>query len=164
MNLFLLRHGEAESVATANAERRLTEAGHEEVENVARQFVGLHLSIDRCFVSPALRAQQTAATFLAQIFHAPVPETLDALDTTCRAADAMRALDDVDTKKVGNILLVSHNPLLSELLALLTDGNIDHMRILETGNLACLSLDIVGLGMGDLAFILESDPARVASS
>jgi len=164
MNLYLLRHGEAESAATTSAGRQLTEAGYEEIGNVARQFVGRHLSIDRCFVSPALRTQQTAETFLAQIFHPPVLETLDALDATCRAADAMRALDGIDIKNSGNILLVSHNPLLSELLALLTDGNIDHMRILETGNLACVTLDIIGLGMGDFAFMLEPDPARVASS
>lgn len=161
MNLYLLRHGEAESVATASAGRQLTEAGYEEIENVARQFVGRHLVIDKCFVSPALRAQQTAETFLSQLFHPPVPQTLDALDANCRAADVMAALEDI---RDGNILLVSHNPLLSELLALLTDGNIDHMRILDTGNLACVSLDIIGLDMGTCTFILEPDPARVASS
>ena len=161
MNLYLLRHGEAESVATDSAGRQLTEAGHEEVENVARQFAARHVNLDRCLVSPALRAQQTARTFLDQIFHPPAVETVDALDPTHRAADAMAVLDNI---KDSNILLVGHNPLLSELLALLTDGNIDHMRILETGNLACVSLDIVGLGMGDCAWILEPDPARVASS
>lgn len=161
MNLYLLRHGEAESVATSSAGRQLTEAGHDEIESVARQFANRNLVIDRCLVSPALRAQQTATAFLQQIFHAPAPETLDALDPVHRAADAMAALREV---KGGNILLVGHNPLLSELLALLTDGNIDHKRILETGNLACVSLDILGLGMGACTFVLEPDTARIASS
>ena len=161
MNLYLLRHGEAETVATSSEGRQLTEAGHEEIANVARQFATRNLKLDRCLVSPALRAQQTANTFLSQIFHPPVPETVEALNASHRAADAMLALDDI---KTGNVLLVGHNPLLSELLALLTNGNIDHMRILDTGNLACVTLDIIGLGMGTCPFVLEPDPARVASS
>lgn len=161
MNLYLLRHGEAESVASTSEGRQLTEAGHEEVWNVARQFASRHLKLDRCFVSPALRAQQTAATFLDQFFHPPEPETLPELDASQRAAQIMAVLKDEVSE---NILLVSHNPLLSELLALLTDGNIDQMHILETGNLACVSLEIVGLGMGTCNLILEPDPAAVATS
>jgi phosphohistidine phosphatase len=161
MNLFLLRHGEAESVATAPEGRQLTEYGHQEVINVARQFAARNLSIDTCYVSPALRAQQTADTFLSQIFQAPAPVTMDVLDASHRAADVMAALKHHDS---GNILLVSHNPLLSELLSLLTDGNIDHLHILGTGNLACVSLDIIGLGMGPRSFLLEPDAAAVAAN
>jgi len=161
MNLLLLRHGEAESFASTDHGRQLTEAGFDEIENVARQFATRHLQIDRCFVSPALRARQTADTFLAQIFNAPEAEILEALDPGQRAAQVMSALGSLEG---GNILLVGHNPLLSELLVLLTDGNIDNLHILETGNLACVSLDILGLGMGDCAFVLEPDMARAASS
>lgn len=161
MNLFLLRHGEAEAVATAPEGRQLTEYGHQEVINVARQFASRNLAIDACYVSPALRAQQTAETFLSQIFDAPGPVTLDVLNANHRAAEVMTALKDHDS---GNILLVSHNPLLSELLALLTDGNIDHLHILETANLACVSLDIIGLGMGQCSFLLEPNAAAVASN
>lgn len=160
MNLYLLRHGEAEANASTSAGRQLTEAGHGEVASVARQFASRNLTIDRCFVSPALRAQQTADTFLSLLFHAPEPETLEALSANQRAAQLMVILDNV---KEDNILLVSHNPLLSELLALLTEGNIDHMHILDTGNLACVTLDIVGLGMGTNPFILVPDPSQVPS-
>lgn len=160
MNLYLLRHGEAESTASSGAGRQLTEAGRSEVANVARQFVSRHLAVDRCFVSPALRAQQTADTFLSMIFHAPEAETVEALSANHRAAEIMAFLENVRDE---NVLLVSHNPILSELLALFTNGNVNNLHILETGNLACVTLDIVGLGMGNCPFILEPDPAQVPS-
>jgi phosphohistidine phosphatase len=161
MNLFLLRHGEAEASATSNEGRQLTEAGYEEIGSVARQFASRNLKIDRCFVSPALRAQQTANTFLSLIFDPPEPVTVELLNPNQRAAQAIEFLGNSSDE---NILLVSHNPILSELLALLTNGNVDKLLILETGNLACISLDIVGLGMGICPFILTPDPAKIPSS
>jgi len=112
-------------------------------------------------VSPALRTQQTADTFLSMLFDAPEAETVEELSANQRAAGIMKFLEP---SREGNILLVSHNPILSELLALLTRGNIDGLYILETANLACVSLDIIGLGMGNCPWILEPDPNQVQSS
>jgi len=161
MNLYLLRHGEAEPTASSSAGRQLTEAGHEEIASVARQFASRNLKLDACFVSPSLRAQQTSATFLSMIFDPPPAVTTDLLGPDKRAAQAIGFLEDVSEESV---LLVSHNPILSELLALLTDGNVDNLRILDTGNLACVSLEIIGLGMGSCPFILTPDPSIVPSS
>jgi len=161
MNLYLLRHGEAEPTASSSAGRQLTEAGHEEVAIVARQFASRNLKLDACFVSPSLRAQQTSTTFLSLIFNSPEPVTTDILSPDKRAAQAIKFLENICEE---NVLLVSHNPILSELLALLTDGNVDNLTILETGNLACVSLEIMGLGMGCCPFILTPDPTIVPSS
>ena len=161
MNLYLLRHGEAEASASSSAGRQLTDAGIEEVVSVARQFAANNLRVGRCFVSPSLRAQQTASTFLSLIFEPPEPVTSEALSPDKRAAQTIEFLESVSDE---NVLLVSHNPILSELLSLLTDGNIDILTILKTGNLACISLDTVGLGMGSYSFILSPDPSAVPTS
>lgn len=161
MNLYLLRHGEAEPSARNDGSRQLTEAGHEEVSSVAKQFASRNLKIDCCYVSPSMRAQQTATTFLSLIFDAPEAVTLDLLSPSKRAAPAIEFLNTCEDE---NILLVSHNPILSELLALLTQGNVDNLFILDTGNLACVSLEIAGLGMGSSPFILTPKTATVLSS
>ena len=161
MNLYLLRHGEAESTASSSAGRQLTETGHEEVIRVARQFLTRNLEIDACYVSPALRAKQTAETFLACLHQPPEPVVVDVLSAHCRAAQVMAFLESVTA---SHILLVSHNPILSELLALLTNGNIDNLYILDTGDLACVTLDMIGLGMGSCPFILSADSAQVPAS
>jgi len=152
MNLYLLRHGEAEPIASIPEGRQLTEAGILEVSSVARQFASSRYSLDVCFVRLALRAQQTAKIFLSHIFDSPDPSTIEELSANQRAAQLMKYLERVD---VENILLVSHNPILSELLALLTRGNVEDMTILDTGELACVTLDIIGLGMGTCRTILR---------
>ncbi len=62
-----------------------------------------------------------------------------------RARDVMRLLETLQAEQV---LLVSHNPLLSELNALLIDGDISHMHILATSELVAINIDVIGLGMG----------------
>jgi phosphohistidine phosphatase len=160
MNLYLLRHGEAEASASTSAGRQLTEAGHQEIASVAMQFASRHLEMDACFVSPALRARQTAETFLSHIFNSPEPTIIDELSANQRAAYLMHFLGEVTAK---NVLLVSHNPILSELLALLTKGNVDDLVILDTGDLACVSLEVIGLGMGACPFILQASASMPAS-
>ena len=160
MKLFLLRHGEAEPSASTPAGRQLTETGKQEVSSVARQFATERITIDACFVSPALRAQQTAATFLSHIFEPPSSSTIEELSANQRAARLMQLLEQVDAE---NVLLVSHNPILSELLALLTQGNVEDMTILGTAQLACVSLDVLGLGMGTCNFILSPDSTTSVS-
>ena len=160
MNLYLLRHGEAEASASTSAGRKLTEAGHLEIVSVAMQFASRRLEMDACFVSPALRAKQTAETFLSHIFNAPEPSIIDELSANQRASNLMHFLGHINA---NNVLLVSHNPILSELLALLTKGNVDNLVILDTGDLACVSLEVIGLGMGTCPFILQASASIPAS-
>jgi hypothetical protein len=53
--------------------------------------------------------------------------------------------------------------LLSELNALLTEGNINAMHILTASELVCISLDMVGLGMGQTQFRLLPSVQRLFS-
>lgn len=145
MMLYLLRHGEAESQAASDAVRRLTPRGSREVESVARQFLASSLPLQQCISSPYVRAMQTAQRFLG--FVAPgLPLVQDAVLTPeVRASEVMRMLEGLQQQ---HVLLVSHNPLLSELNALLTEGNISHMQILATSELVAIDIDVIGLGMG----------------
>jgi len=151
MNLYLLRHGEAEARAHNDPARQLTARGRREIEQVARQFAMRQPPLDCCFVSPYVRALQTAEYFVRHSGLAIPTEVNEALIPETRASAVMQFLADQSGR---NILLVSHNPLLSELNALLTEGSITNMHILDTGELVAISLDLVGLGMGRTAFRL----------
>ena len=152
MNLYLLRHGEAEARAPTDAVRQLTIKGREDVEFVAKQFAARQLPLDHCFVSPYIRANQTAELFIRQL-PTPVPlTTTELLVPEVRASTVISFLNKNLNDR--NVLLVSHNPLLSELNAMLTEGNINDMHILATSELVCISLDIVGPGMGSTPFRL----------
>lgn len=151
MILYLLRHGEAEARAHTDASRQLTPKGQRDVEQVAKQFATRNIRLDRCFASPYDRASQTAELFMQHAGQATGIETLDVLTPEVRASKVMAFLESVHDQ---HVLLVSHNPLLSELHALLTDGNITNMQILGTSELVCVALDVIGLGMGTTPFRL----------
>lgn len=154
MNLYLLRHGEAEPRAHNDPARQLTARGRREIEQIARQFAMRQLPLDRCFVSPYVRALQTAEYFIRHSGLAVPTEVNEALIPETRASVVLQFLSG---QGAGNILLVSHNPLLSELNALLVDGSISHMHILDTGELVAVSLEVAGLGMGRTSFRLVPD-------
>jgi phosphohistidine phosphatase len=147
MNLYLLRHGEAEARAQSDAARQLTAKGRHDVENVAKQFASRQLPLEQCFVSHLPDAVPCITTELL------VPEV--------RASTVIDFLGKNVHQK--NVLLVSHNPLLSELNALLTEGNINDMHILTTSELVCISLEVIGLGMGTTPFRLMPPIQRLFS-
>lgn len=145
MMIYLLRHGEAESHAANDAARRLTLRGREDLDSVARQFLVNKLPLQLCISSPYVRAVETAERFLDQVAPTLALSQDPLLAPEVRAGEVMRLLE---TLQVEHVLLVSHNPLLSELHALLTDGDISNMHILDTSELVAISLDVIGLGMG----------------
>ncbi|HEY0962871.1 MAG TPA: phosphohistidine phosphatase SixA [Pseudomonadales bacterium] len=151
MKLYLLRHGEAETRAHNDPGRELTARGRSEVTDVAHRFAERNIQLQRCFVSPYVRAAQTAALFLSEAKQDVVAETTPVLMPEVRASNVMDFLEGVREQEV---LLVSHNPLVSELHALLIDGDISHMHILGTSELICIEFDVIGLGMGRSPFRL----------
>lgn len=145
MMLYLLRHGEAEAQAATDANRKLTGKGTQEVVSVARQFMDNQLPLQKCICSPYTRAQQTARLFLDQVAPSLALEESALLTPEIRANAVMQLLA---SEQAEHVLLVSHNPLMSELNALLIDGDISQMHILGTSELVVINVEHMGLGMG----------------
>ncbi len=151
MILYLLRHGEAQARAHSDSERPLTVKGQQDVVSVAWQFAARKLKLDCCWVSSYLRASQTADIFLNQLEQSVKSESTDSLIPEVRANIVIRKLAETTSQ---HVLLVSHNPLLSELNAVLTQGDITDMHILSTSELVCITMDFVGMGLGSTSFRL----------
>ncbi|MBC8207169.1 MAG: histidine phosphatase family protein [Kiritimatiellales bacterium] len=132
--LVLVRHGKA-GHAGADMDRPLTRRGHTESEQMAEHFHEYGLPIHAVLCSPALRARTTAKYFAdwavlpvgvdERLYDAGVPELLDVVQG---------AEDFQET-----ILLVGHNPGLSEFLRELLDREHDDM---PAGSLAIVNFDV----------------------
>ena len=146
MRLYLLRHGDSEHRAETDAQRQLTPQGRLQALDISLQFTSKGLKLDRCLVSPFTRAIQTADSFLSRVEGAPGMEIVDFLTPEIRALEAMNQLELMPDDE--SILLVSHNPLVTELNAVLVEGNIDNLLIMETCEMSVIDIDIVGTGMG----------------
>lgn len=116
MKLWVLRHGEAEPHARSDAERNLTANGRKEVLSISAQMIGQPLSV--IYASPYTRAQQTAQLVRETLGFEPEVRTVKWLTPD---HDPPAVVDQLDL--LDNVLLVSHNPLVGNLIAYLQHGH-----------------------------------------
>lgn len=164
MKLFILRHGQAETFAASDAARQLTEPGREEVRQVIRKSADVLAQVKRIWVSPLVRAQQTADVALEVLGCLP-RETSDLLLPESTPLDVLERLSaelpaGLATHDAGGIasdgqtsyLLVSHQPLVGELVNGIC-GKPNGYYPMNTGALALLDLDVPALGCGQLVWL-----------
>jgi len=117
MKLWVLRHGEAEPHGSKphDSERELTENGQKEVLRAAAHLMGQPLTA--IYASPYTREQQTAQIVRDTLGFGPEIRTVEWLTPDY---DPDRVTDQLNS--VTNVLLVSHNPLVGNLLSYLQHG------------------------------------------
>ncbi|MEH6565420.1 MAG: phosphohistidine phosphatase SixA [Halopseudomonas sp.] len=145
MKLWILRHGQAAAQAITDPERPLTAAGEAEVLAISSLLADQQL--DAILASPYLRAQQTAALARRALSFTGDVGTAPWLTPDDEAATALSFLAE---RQEHNLLLVSHQPLVSQLVSLLVEGNRAAHYPMPTAALACIELDFVTAGLGTL--------------
>jgi phosphohistidine phosphatase len=144
MNLYILRHGLAVERGTAgygkDSDRPLTPKGERKVWKVAEAMETLKLSFDLILSSPYTRARQTAQ-IVAEAFNARRElELTDALTPNGNARRLIELINAIDPAP-QNLLLVGHEPYLSELISLLVTGDADSSVVLKKGGLCLLAVE-----------------------
>ncbi|MGH8348597.1 MAG: phosphohistidine phosphatase SixA [Pseudomonas sp.] len=117
MKLWVLRHGEAEPHGSRphDSERELTANGREEVLRAAANLVGQPLTA--IYASPYTRAQQTAQLVREALGFEPEIRIVEWLTPD---TDPDKVAEQLVS--VSEALLVSHNPLVGNLLSYLQHG------------------------------------------
>ena len=137
--LYLLRHGMAVDAGTCgydDRERPLTAEGEKKVRQLARGLRALDLGLDRIVTSPLLRARQTAEIVAGILELSDQLELAEELASD-RSAESIR--DWLRTRNENRLMIVGHNPNLSELTTLLVVGTKDRLiGELRKGGIAAL--------------------------
>ncbi len=141
MKIFIMRHGEAETFASSDAERSLTTRGISQSVLVAKACAEQGESeFSKVIVSPYLRAQQTwdaIKQYLATDEQetsddiTPYGQSDDVYDYICAAAQV---------QNLESILLVSHLPLVGYLTAEFVSDMAPPM--FPTSGLVCIDFDL----------------------
>ncbi|AFJ02742.1 putative phosphohistidine phosphatase, SixA [Methylophaga frappieri] len=138
--LLLMRHGKASNNSHyADIDRPLTRMGEDQCRQIA-DWLGSHVGKpDYWLVSPALRTQQTADIVSHRLRCHPrasvSPISLYLAEPTSLIGSLRQLPDTVQT-----VILVGHNPGLSESLRLLTGGTMLE-SLLQPASLAVMTLD-----------------------
>ena len=124
MLLHILRHAEAEALSPSglDADRALTEAGAKRMKLVARAIARMEPAFDAIFVSPLLRARQTAEPVAAACRFKGELTTTEAL---LPGSNPALLLEELETAGWKSVLVVGHEPHLGCLFGRLVSGRKD---------------------------------------
>lgn len=153
MQLYLLRHADAETVAETDDQRFLSEKGMMQAARIAR-FCGAHEIKPSVFLSsPLRRAHQTAVEVAGHL----KAEVITARWLACgaRPEDTVERLDEYKT--FPSVMLVGHEPDLSSLVCYLINAQHGAIHI-RKGSLTLIDLPQLKAGAGRLEF---SIPAKL---
>ena len=145
MNLYILRHGKAEPLGPAyprDDERPLSPGGWRRTERSAKGMAAANVAVDAIISSPLLRARQTAEIVHLGLGVAAEIEYSDALAT----GDLMGILSAVRShERSKGVMLVGHEPTLSQLISILAFGAPGGALDLKPGGLCKLQTYAIGL-------------------
>ena len=119
VRLDLIRHGDAVPAGSAgDASRILSAIGRRDVTRLAEEYVRRRWRPARVFVSPLLRAQETARILLDQLGGEIELETMEELDPSYGGSELITALRAGAT--VDYVVAIGHQPLMGHLAEVLT--------------------------------------------
>jgi phosphohistidine phosphatase len=140
MEIYILRHGKAEEHTqniTSDAKRRLTETGRKELENIAKAIKNLDIKVDTIISSPLVRSKETADIIAKYLLEKKKKTTIwDELKPESNVLETHKKLVKLtpDTK----ILLVGHEPHLTDLISSIISTNCEVAINLKKGGLVSI--------------------------
>jgi phosphohistidine phosphatase len=149
MNLYLLRHGLAVEAGTSDyskdSERPLTAKGERKLWKIAEAMEDMELSFDWVLSSPYVRARQTAQIVAEAL---SLRKKLEITETLTPAGSTKKLIESINQKQPlpKDILLVGHEPYLSELISLLVSGNNELAISMKKGGLCNLAIEALEYG------------------
>lgn len=138
--IYLLRHAEAEKQPNLDdKERPLTKNGFCEVIDLSKVVEEKNINFDLVLCSPAKRTRQTCELFLKNTnINLDIKTSSPLYNPTLN--DFLQIITSID-KDVNSVLIVSHNPTISEITNFLSNSTL-HFISFNTANLAKIELDL----------------------
>jgi phosphohistidine phosphatase len=153
--LYIVRHGIAVEPGTPGMlddDRPLTPKGERRVREIARGLAKLEPKLDRIVTSPLPRARRTAE-IVADVLK--IPPRLFEISTTLKAGhSAATIVRWLDERTEDRLMIVGHNPAVSELVSVLVHGTPQPAICeLKKGGVAALSRMSVTQDVFELSWV-----------
>jgi phosphohistidine phosphatase len=164
MELYILRHGIAgvrdQSRYPDDSQRPLTDDGIRKMKQVAKGMKTLGLNFDLILSSPYTRARQTAEIVAKELKAQRLLELTAHLEP---GGDPEGLIKDIlsHESSLRSLLLVGHEPYLSEFVSMLIAGTEDLAITLKKGGICKLEVSGLRYGCcGTLEFLLAPGQIR----
>jgi phosphohistidine phosphatase len=137
--LYILRHGIAVPHGTpgiADDDRPLTPKGEDRMREIGKGLAKLDLGIERIVTSPLPRARRTAEIVAGAL---KMRDTLEDADALRSGADPAAIRDWLRGRPESRLMIVGHNPALSDLVDRMVLGDSNAMLVdVKKGGIAAL--------------------------
>lgn len=155
MELYILRHGLAEerSHSGRDRDRALTPDGRERTRSAGKALRKMDAGFDLVLSSPFVRAWQTAEIVVEELGCGNKLQKCEALSSGAPIEEVFDALKKVEGN-YQSVLLVGHEPDLSQLISALLSGGPDLAITMKKGGLAKLSCMTTDPGSARLEWLL----------
>ena len=148
MLIYLLRHGDAPYDSSCG-ERSLSAQGETDTRQVVQQHIDVLSQLQLMLCSPTLRARQTLKVLTDTLNYQEALLFEDAL----RSEGHINAVEYcVETLDIERVLLLSHQPLIGQILEYLTDKPGIGWSM-DTSSLACLNTITFGRGCAEMQWL-----------
>ncbi|MEK9496291.1 phosphohistidine phosphatase SixA [Photorhabdus sp. P32] len=158
MQIFIMRHGDAALDAISDAARQLTPRGCDESQKMACWLAQQKHQIDLVLVSPYIRAEQTLQIVRKSLSLPDSEEVLSGLTPSGDAATVSSYLQFLAEQGHNAVLIVSHLPLVSYLVAELCP--VETPPMFATSAMICVDLNSQ-TGKGTLVW--QVSPSQLAA-
>lgn len=156
MKLYILRHGQAEAMLSTDFDRNLTSEGIADVQALGAKLKSEKVRITKALVSPYKRTQQTYRSLKNHAGFSVNPTTENLLTPEGSVADIFQLLDSFEAN--DSVLLVTHQPLISKLVACLAEGTVKeaYQFPMNPASLAEIDIEDFFPGNGELNRLISA--------
>lgn len=146
MQIILIRHGQAEHQSSTDANRSLTAQGEAQAQQTAAWLVNHGFQLDGLFVSPYVRAQQTAA-HISQALDVPIT-TCEFIKPDSQPQATVKWLEQLELPEQAVVALVCHMPIVGRLASFFIDGDINQGFAFQLAQAKVIELPMLAAGLG----------------
>ncbi len=145
MKLFIARHGQASFEAESDFERPLTDRGRSDTAKLLELHRDAFSGVQQAWSSQLRRAKETM-----QVFEAGLSLTADQKPFLSPDSDVKKVMREIQKADCESLLIVSHQPLVGELVSMLIEGNPYRAHPFATSEVVVLDLELAEAGMASL--------------
>lgn len=152
MQVFVLRHGQAEAQLTIDEARNLTKRGRADVAAAANYSLSDLRRVQEIWASSLVRAQQTAQIVRDILASHDIHLSIKTTDLITPESDPAGLFDALQVSNVEFVLLVSHQPFVGDFIDLFC-GSPRGAHPMNTSSLALIECNVAARACGELRWL-----------
>jgi phosphohistidine phosphatase len=152
MQVFVLRHGQAETQQITDEARNLTARGQSDIAASARASLTELRNVQEIWASPLVRAQQTAQIVYQILVDHGINPLMKTTDQIAPESNPAVLFNMLQASHSNSILVVSHQPFVGNFIGGFCGGP-PGAYPMDTGSMALIECNVAARSCGELRWL-----------